>query len=81
MAVFGTRPEGVAARTLKLAGIEEENIFNLADELLTSKAVHDQMAMASNPYGDENASKRIVEAILFHFGFGSERPIDFGKEK
>lgn len=62
-------------------GIKEENIFNLADELLTSKAVHDQMALASNPYGDRNAFKRIAKAIPFHFGLGSERPINFGKEK
>ncbi|WP_394554615.1 hypothetical protein C1N61_05620 [Priestia aryabhattai] len=64
-----------------MAGIEEKNIFNLADELLTSKAVHDQMAMDSKSYGDGNTSKKIVKAILSHFRFGSERPIDFVKEK
>lgn len=63
------RPEGVEAGTLKLAGTGEDSIFNLADELLTNKALHDQMAKASNPYGDGHASKRIVDAILFHFGY------------
>lgn len=63
------RPEGVEAGTLKLAGTGEESIFNLADELLTNKALHDQMAKASNPYGDGHASKRIVDAILAHFGY------------
>jgi UDP-N-acetylglucosamine 2-epimerase (non-hydrolysing) len=71
------RPEGVAAGTLKLAGTDEEVIFHLADELLTDKAAHDQMAKASNPYGDGEASKRIVEAILYHFGSNTDKPTDF----
>jgi UDP-N-acetylglucosamine 2-epimerase (non-hydrolysing) len=71
------RPEGVAAGTLKLAGTDEEVIFQLADELLTDKAAHDQMAKASNPYGDGEASKRIVEAILYHFGCNTNNPTDF----
>jgi UDP-N-acetylglucosamine 2-epimerase (non-hydrolysing) len=71
------RPEGVAAGTLKLAGTDEETIFNLADELLSDKSAHDQMAKASNPYGDGQASKRIVDAILYHFGLKKERPEDF----
>ncbi|MGJ7910850.1 non-hydrolyzing UDP-N-acetylglucosamine 2-epimerase [Neobacillus sp. LXY-1] len=71
------RPEGVKAGTLKLAGTEEEVIYNLADELLSDQAAHDQMAKASNPYGDGQASKRIVDAILFHFGYSVEKPTDF----
>lgn len=71
------RPEGVAAGTLKLAGTDEEVIFQLADELLTDKAAHDQMAKASNPYGDGEASKRIVESILYHFGCNTNKPTDF----
>jgi len=61
------RPEGVAAGTLKLAGTDEETIFQLANELLSDKNAHDQMSKASNPYGDGHASKRIVAAILKHF--------------
>jgi UDP-N-acetylglucosamine 2-epimerase (non-hydrolysing) len=71
------RPEGVKAGTLKLAGTEEENIFNMADELLSNKEAHDQMAQASNPYGDGKASKRIVESILYYMGQKKERPSDF----
>lgn len=75
------RPEGIAAGTLKLAGTNEEDIFGLADELLSSKQAHDQMAKASNPYGDGHASERIVEAILYHFeGEGGPKPADFGQE-
>ncbi|WP_147534146.1 non-hydrolyzing UDP-N-acetylglucosamine 2-epimerase [Bacillus marasmi] len=72
------RPEGVAAGTLKLAGTDEETIFELADELLNDKTAHDKMAKASNPYGDGKASKRIVEAILYHFKVTNERPKNFG---
>ncbi len=72
------RPEGIAAGTLKLAGTDEETIFGMADELLTDSAAHDQMAKASNPYGDGIASGRIVQAILYHFGKRGDRPEDFG---
>ena len=61
------RPEGIEAGTLKLAGTDEETIFNLADELLSNKEAHDKMTKASNPYGDGHASERIVEAILQYF--------------
>ncbi|MDR7078867.1 UDP-N-acetylglucosamine 2-epimerase (non-hydrolyzing) [Neobacillus niacini] len=72
------RPEGVTAGTLKLAGTDEETIYQLADELLSDGAAHDLMAKASNPYGDGLASKRIVEAILYHFNRTDEKPINFG---
>lgn len=57
------RPEGIEAGTLKLAGTDEDTIFNLTDELLTDQAAYDKMAKASNPYGDGQASRRIVEAL------------------
>jgi len=72
------RPEGIEAGTLKLAGTDEEMIFDLADELLSDRAAHDKMAHASNPYGDGYASERIVKAILHHFK-KEERPSDLGE--
>ncbi|AYC28827.1 non-hydrolyzing UDP-N-acetylglucosamine 2-epimerase [Paenisporosarcina cavernae] len=57
------RPEGIAAGTLKLAGTDEETIFTLANELLTDETAYAKMSQASNPYGDGQASKRIVEAL------------------
>ena len=57
------RPEGIEAGTLKLAGTNEETIFKLTDELLTDEAAYEEMAHASNPYGDGHASERIVEAL------------------
>ena len=61
------RPEGIEAGTLKLAGVEEENIYNLAKQLLTDDAHYESMAKATNPYGDGQASRRIVEAINYYF--------------
>ncbi len=61
------RPEGITAGTLRLAGTDEQTIFDLAHELLTDQEVHEKMSKASNPYGDGNASVRIAEAIRYHF--------------
>ena len=61
------RPEGVQAGTLKLAGTDEETIYNLTKELLTDNSKYDEMSKASNPYGDGNASKYIVDAIIEKF--------------
>lgn len=61
------RPEGITAGTLRLAGTDEQTIYDLAHELLTDQEVHEKMSKASNPYGDGNASVRIAEAIRYHF--------------
>jgi UDP-N-acetylglucosamine 2-epimerase (non-hydrolysing) len=71
------RPEGIDAGTLKLAGTDEETIYGLAKELLTDDAAYEAMSKASNPYGDGEASRRIVEAILHYFGKSTERPDTF----
>lgn len=61
------RPEGVKAGTLKLAGTDEDNIFHMANDLLTNKEAYEKMAQASNPYGDGQASGRIADAIVSYF--------------
>lgn len=71
------RPEGIEAGTLKLAGNEEENIYNLAKELLTNPEAHGKMSKATNPYGDGQASYRITQAIRYHFGHLEKRPKSF----
>lgn len=71
------RPEGIAAGTLKLAGTDEEVVYRLAHELLTDAEEYQRMATAPNPYGDGEASSRIVEAIRYYFGFTTVRPEDF----
>ena len=71
------RPEGVSAGTLKLIGTNEDNIYDTASLLLTSNEEYNQMSKASNPYGDGQASKRIVEAILYYFGESTSKPDPF----
>ncbi len=71
------RPEAVEAGTVKIAGVVEDDIFNMAKELIEDKAAYDKMAHAANPYGDGNASQRIVDALLYEFGITSQRPVDF----
>ncbi|MBH0330732.1 non-hydrolyzing UDP-N-acetylglucosamine 2-epimerase [Brevibacillus brevis] len=71
------RPEGIEAGTLKLVGTDEEQVYAMAKELLTNQAAYDAMAHAVNPYGDGEASRRIVEAILYHFGLRAEQPEPF----
>ncbi|SIS41211.1 non-hydrolyzing UDP-N-acetylglucosamine 2-epimerase [Salimicrobium flavidum] len=71
------RPEGIDAGTLKLAGTEEDHIFDLAHELLSDDEAYKAMSKASNPYGDGEASARIAEAIRYFFGQRTDRPAPF----
>ncbi|PLR76802.1 UDP-N-acetylglucosamine 2-epimerase (non-hydrolyzing) [Bacillus sp. V3-13] len=74
------RPEGIEAGTLKLAGIEEEPIYQMATELLTDPSSYEKMAKAINPYGDGHASARICDAIRYYFKQTTERPADYKPE-
>ena len=60
------RPEAVEAGTVKLAGINKDTIFNIANELVNDKVAYEKMAHAANPYGDGEACARIVETIFCH---------------
>ena len=71
------RPEAVVAGTVALAGVDEENIVRLAEELLTDDVVYERMAKAVNPYGDGNACSRIAQAIAWKFGLQEQKPADF----
>lgn len=71
------RPEGIAAGTLKLVGTEYENVKREMTALLENETQYQQMAQAKNPYGDGQASRRILDAIAYHFGQMSDRPQDF----
>ena len=63
------RPEAVEARTVKLAGINKENILNIANELINNRQAYKVMAQATNPYGDGMACGRILEIIEENFSF------------
>jgi UDP-N-acetylglucosamine 2-epimerase (non-hydrolysing) len=72
------RPEGVTAGTLRLTGSEDEDeIYEMASQLLTDPAEYAKMADSPNPYGDGNASRRIADIIEYSFGFTAERPEDY----
>ena len=57
------RPEGVAAGTLKLVGTDEETIYREAKRLLMDEAAYHRMSIASNPYGDGQACRRIADIL------------------
>lgn len=70
------RPEGVISGTLRLVGTDFTTVKNEMNKLLNNKSEYNKMADSKNPYGDGKASRRIVKAILYHFGV-SDRPADF----
>lgn len=71
------RPEAVEAGTVLMGGIHKENIVKIANELLNNEETYKKIAKTANPYGDGNASERIVKAILYYFKELDERPVDF----
>ena len=71
------RPEAAEAGTVKIAGTREDIIYSLTAQLLTDEKEYHRMSVAVNPYGDGNASRRIADAILYHFGITSCRPVEW----
>lgn len=58
------RSEAVEAGTVKIVGVDEQDIYTEAKILLDNEQAYKKMAHAVNPYGDGHASERIVEALL-----------------
>ncbi|MDD4715736.1 MAG: UDP-N-acetylglucosamine 2-epimerase (non-hydrolyzing) [Oscillospiraceae bacterium] len=71
------RPEAVKAGTVKLAGVNREDIVSLASELISSPQSYEEMARAVNPYGDGEACRRIVEGMMWYFGLRNTKPEEF----
>ena len=71
------RPEAVEAGTVLLVGTEEERVYAEAKKLLTDEASYARMAEAKSPYGDGEAARRIVEAILYRYGKRKTPPVPF----
>ena len=57
------RPEGVDAGTVRLVGTDVDRIVGSVTELLDDESAYQAMSRAHNPYGDGDASQRIVEAL------------------
>lgn len=71
------RPEGVHAGVAELMGTDRAKIVARAGELWTDEAAFRQMSQVASPYGDGEAARRTVEALLHEIrGIGS-RPSEF----
>lgn len=75
------RPEAIEAGTVKLIGTDKDRVYQETRLLLADNAEYDRMANACNPYGDGQASRRIIETILWKYGKIKEQPDQFGNCK
>ena len=57
------RPEAIEAGAVILVGTRVEKILRNVQELLTNEQAYLRMSQVQNPYGDGNASERIVRII------------------
>jgi len=64
------RPEGLRAGTVRLVGTDPRTIFDAVSELLVNETAYRRMAEAVNPYGDGQASVRIIQALEHAAGRG-----------
>ena len=71
------RQEAVEAGTVKIVGTKIDDILTETNRLITDLGEYEKMSKAINPYGDGNASSRIVDSILYHYGFIETRPEDY----
>lgn len=65
------RPEGVAAGLARVVGTSRQTIVEQATELLRNESARQAMTCGRNPYGDGQASARIVASLL------GQSPTDF----
>jgi UDP-N-acetylglucosamine 2-epimerase (hydrolysing) len=61
------RPEAIAAGTARLIGTEQNDIIHAVEQLLTQPEEYARMSQAHNPYGDGQASQRIIETLVQAF--------------
>ena len=61
------RPEAVEAGTVKLVGTDQKKIIASVTELLTKTKEYSKISRTYNPYGDGNASKKIIHFIEKRF--------------
>ncbi len=60
------RPEGITQGVAKLVGTDRQKIVDAVKRLNRDAKVYDRMALGGNPYGDGQASKRIVDWLDCH---------------
>ena len=57
------RPEALKAGTVKLIGSDQDRIIKEVSRLLTDEVAYSAMAMVNNPYGDGQASAKILKFL------------------
>ncbi len=63
------RPEAVNAGTLKVIGVNKEDIIKEIQLLISNEEEYNKMSNAVNPYGDGKTSEKIVEIIYDYLKF------------
>ncbi|RLD75908.1 MAG: UDP-N-acetylglucosamine 2-epimerase (non-hydrolyzing) [Bacteroidetes bacterium] len=58
------RPEAVDAGTVELVGTDKKKIIEKVNKLINDSKFYQKMSKAHNPYGDGNASERIVKRFI-----------------
>lgn len=61
------RPEAVSAGTVKLVGVDKNEIFEIANKLIRDKDEYNKMSCSKNPYGDGTSCKQITDLIVENF--------------
>ena len=74
------RPEGVYAGVAELMGTDFNKIVARAGELWTDQAAYRSMSQVASPYGDGEAARRTVEALLYELRGVGSRPAEFLRE-
>lgn len=68
------RPEAAKAGTVRVVGNETSAIVANVEELLSSRSAYEAIARTTNPYGDGQATGRVIAAIKHFFGSGPRVP-------
>lgn len=71
------RPEAVDAGTVLLVGTGKDTVLQETCRLLDDPQHYQRMSEAVNPYGDGQASQRISQYILYHYGIDKTMPPEF----
>ncbi|MFW6149306.1 MAG: non-hydrolyzing UDP-N-acetylglucosamine 2-epimerase [Atribacterota bacterium] len=71
------RPEVIKIGAAKLVGTETKNILAEVNKLLSGRDDYQRMITHKSPYGDGQASRRIIEFILYQYHYLDKSPLEF----
>jgi UDP-N-acetylglucosamine 2-epimerase len=58
------RPEAIRSGVAKLIGTDAESVFENAAMLMDDHSLYQRMSVASNPFGQGDASDKIAESLV-----------------